>query len=132
MNLTVEQVTKFESLLTILSDDWKKVKPVATGWFSHISFNNSNLVQAFNFLISGVDQFVALADQLESSVAGADKKAIVLASANKLFDLVVAAEIPLAFQPFASILRSTFDALLNALIEYVVTKLPSQAAPKTV
>ncbi len=128
MNLTVDQVSKFESLLVILTDDWKKVKPVVTGWFSHFSVSNNNLVVAFNFLISGVDKLVSLASELEA--AGVDKKAIVLASANKLFDIVVAAELPLALQPFASLLRTMFDALLNALIEFVVSKLP--VVPKAV
>lgn len=122
MNLTVDQVSKFQALLTILKDDWTKIKSTAVKAEHWFVINHDLLSKGWQFVFSATNKFVALAAELEA--AGVDKKAVVLACINQLFDFVVAAEIPLVFQPMMKSLRDVFDAAINGAIEQFVTLLP--------
>lgn len=115
-------LTKFASLVSLLSAEWQKVKPVATTWL----LNRGKLSAGFKFLASGIDQLVALAETM--TLPGVDKKAAVMSAANALFDVVVLAELPAWTTPFIVPVKGIFDTMLDGLIEFVVTKLPASVA----
>ena len=117
MSLSKEHSEKFEVLLAQLKGDWTRYKPV-TGW---LAFDSSALVRAFDFLIKGVSDFVNLAKTID--VPGVDKKDIVMWCANQLFDFVVLPLLPTLLRPFGSTLKLVFSAMLNSLIEHLVSKL---------
>jgi hypothetical protein len=117
MQITAEQVEKFQAVLTTLEENWKSVKPDTKVW---LAMNNTYLSRAFQFLVDGVDQLVNLASTL--NVPGADKKAVVLNTSNKLFDVVIAPILPIWVPTL--VVKTLFDGAISGIIEFLVSKLP--------
>jgi hypothetical protein len=124
MSFSAENLAKFDTLLTNLQLEWAQIKPVAAGW---LTVNAGTLGHSFDFLFRGIDELVNLAASIEAP--GSDKKAIVLASANKLLQVIMDAELPVAYRPAEGLILTIFDAVLSSVIELVVRKLapPAQA-----
>lgn len=108
---------KFNALHADLAGEWAKIRTqfAAGGWF-HI--HADTLSAGWQFLVAAVQQLAALADS--SGLLNADKKAIVLEYAKKLFEIVIAAEVPLPLQPLVLSLGPVFLSALSGIIEYVV------------
>jgi len=113
-----ELKVKLEAVLASGVAEFTKLKPVGANWFS---FDKNALESALKVVFTGVEQLVL--ETAKSALAGEDKKALVLEYANKLFDAIVAAEVPLVLTPVIPTVRNLFDSVLSQFIEFVVSKL---------
>ena len=116
MAITAAQTTSFDVVVKGLIDNWLKIKP-----------SLPTLSNAFKFFQLGVDSLVQLAEQC--NLDGADKKALVEQAAHKLFESVVTPLLPMWAKPFSYLINQILNQLIDATIEYIVTKLPKNNVP---
>lgn len=117
MTLSQEDIQKFQDIVNNLAIEFQKVKPT-TGWFT---FSKQEMEDGIAVVFSGIKQLVHQAAQ--TALAGADKKALVLEYANKLFDAIIAPQFPILLMPVIPVVRNLLDSFLSQVIELVVEKL---------
>lgn len=118
MKITSVQMSQFQTLMNGLVASWDKIKPLETSW---VAIHKDTMSAGFKFLAGGIDQLVNLAQTF--ALDGVDKKSLVLQYANQLFDIIVAAEIPVWAKPAFIPLKTMFDAAVDGLIEFAVSKI---------
>lgn len=125
--LSPGDMSKFQVLVDTLKAKWMKVKPTVTGGFlSMMSFDKTTLAAGWRQVLSGVGELVNLADLL--TIAGPDKKLLVIGYANDLLEFIIMNSVPIALRGFILPIESVLESLLDGMIEAAVDKLPRKVA----
>lgn len=105
------------ALASSIIERWNVIKNAKTGWF----VSTVDLVAASKFFIAALDEAIRFAQ--ENMTVGAEKKAFVLLTISKLYDIMITPYLPLWLYPWQSAIKNlVINSLISNLIEYIVSK----------
>lgn len=111
--------TNYQDIIIQIKKIWEdKITQAPKSWFK-ISVNY--LIQASGFLFSVTD---ILINHMQSfDIPGQEKKAQVISMLSDIFDFVASSAIPIAYKPFAPLLKTlVINCIISALIDFMVKK----------
>lgn len=111
--------TNYQEIISQIKLVWtEKVKDIPKSWFK-LSINY--LIQASGFLINVTDILVNHMQTIE--MPGIEKKTQVMSMISEIFDFVALSVIPIAYKPFAPILKTLIiNCILSTVIDFIVKK----------
>lgn len=112
------QDAAIEVFVQNMQKTWDETKQTAK-WYQF--WKKVNFKAVTNFLIHCLDDLVAY--MVEKNIPGADKKATVLVTLEKIYDYIIAGALPIYLRPFGSVIKSfIFNVVISASIDWIVNK----------
>lgn len=107
-----------EVFIQNMKKTWDETHETARWWQF---WKRVNFKAVTNFLLKCLDDLVAY--MIEKNIPGADKKATVLVTLEKIYDYAIAGLLPIYLRPFATPIKSfIFNVVLSASIDWIVEK----------
>jgi hypothetical protein len=110
-------INQLENYLSDLKNQWKTASITNNSWWY---FTAGYVVNAFNFLLQCIDKTILFVEPLIPT--GQDKKAVVMAIMDKLFDYTVVQACPLWLKPFIPAIKGIYLIICGETINYIVAK----------
>lgn len=123
-NLTPDDIQNIlknlDGKLDELVKKWETEQP-KSGWMSFVFLNVVKLTKGVDFLIESLDHLIQYVEDLIPE--GTDKKTAVLQLAGKLFDFVIAQNLPITLKFMSGPMKKIIvDMFLGYLIDFIVDK----------
>lgn len=111
-----------DAAISVFIDNMKKVwdsSQTNDPWWK--LWKKVNFKAVTNFLLQCLDDLIAYF--IEHNIPGADKKATVMTTLEKIYDYIVVGTLPIYLKPFATPMKSfIFNVVISASIDWMVNK----------
>jgi len=111
------KIFEIETYANKVKNDWEVLKKKRAGFFT----SNINLSDSVRFFITTLDEAIRFVETKYTE--GSDKKTFVLEVLRRVYDTVIASQLPMWLWPFSSAIKSiVIDIIISNAIEYIVNQ----------